>query len=112
MTPISLFWHRRDLRIEDNRGLAAALESGHPVLGFFCFDKTILDVLPEVDARVGFIHTELEGMARKYKSASSQLIARHGVPLEEIQSLRQDLQAAGYELRQIHTNRDLSLIHI
>lgn len=106
MTPISLFWHRRDLRITDNRGLAAALDTDLPVLGFFCFDKTILDVLPKVDARVGFIHTELDEIAASYRSAGSQLIARHGVPLEEIQSLRQALQSAGYDLRQIHTNRD------
>ena len=109
MTPISLFWHRRDLRITDNRGLAAALDTDLPVLGFFCFDKTILDVLPKVDARVGFIHTELDGMATSYRSAGSQLIARHGVPLEEIQSLRQALQSAGYDLRQIHTNRDYAV---
>ena len=107
MTPISLFWHRRDLRITDNRGLAAALDTGLPVLGFFCFDKTILDVLPKVDARNrGSSTPRLEGIATAYRSAGNQLIARHGVPLEEIQSLRQALHAAGHDLHQIHTNRD------
>ena len=104
MTPISLFWHRRDLRTEDNRGLAAAIDSGL-VLGFFVSTK-LSSTLPKVDARVGFIHTELDKVASAYRSTGSQLIARHGVPLQEIQSLRQDLQATGHDLRQIHTNRD------
>ena len=106
MTPISLFWHRRDLRIRDNRGLSAALQSGHPVAGFFCFDGTILDALPTRDARVGFIHTELTRVQSEYEAAGSQLMARYGIPLEQLQSLREDLRSAGFDLKEIHTNRD------
>ena len=36
---ITLFWHRRDLRFQDNAGLAAALQSGHPVLPLFIYDQ-------------------------------------------------------------------------
>ena len=54
---ICLFWHRRDLRIHDNAGLAAALESGLPVLPLFIYDSDILDRLPEkADARLTFIY--------------------------------------------------------
>ena len=44
---ICIFWHRRDLRVHDNAGLAAALASGLPVLPLFIYDKRILDYLPE-----------------------------------------------------------------
>ena len=106
MTPISLFWHRRDLRTHDNRGLSAALQSKYLVAGFFCFDRTILDALPTLDARVGFIHTELTRVQAEYDAAGSQLISRYGVPLEELQALREDLRSAGYDLKEIQTNRD------
>ena len=53
MSHIALFWHRRDLRTHDNRGLAAALNSGLPTVGFFCFDRNILDHLPKRDAARG-----------------------------------------------------------
>ena len=53
MTRVSLFWFRRDLRLEDNTGLYHALKSGHPVLPFFLFDRNILDLLEnKTDRRV------------------------------------------------------------
>ena len=106
MTPISLFWHRRDLRTHDNRGLSAALSSGRPVVAFFCFDQTILNPLPKRDSRVGFIHSELSGLSLTYAEAGGQLVVRYGSPVEQLQVLYQDLQSAGFELKEIHTNRD------
>ncbi|MBP7477925.1 MAG: deoxyribodipyrimidine photo-lyase, partial [Chitinophagales bacterium] len=46
-TKISIFWHRRDLRITDNAGLYRALKGAHPVLPLFIFDTTILDKLED-----------------------------------------------------------------
>ncbi|MCB0293521.1 MAG: deoxyribodipyrimidine photo-lyase, partial [Calditrichaeota bacterium] len=54
---ISVFWFRRDLRLEDNRGLHQALQGGRPVLPLFIFDQAILEALPDRrDRRVEFIH--------------------------------------------------------
>ncbi|HET8810106.1 MAG TPA: deoxyribodipyrimidine photo-lyase, partial [Flavobacteriaceae bacterium] len=36
---ISIFWFRRDLRLNDNVGLSQAMESDFPVLPIFIFDK-------------------------------------------------------------------------
>ena len=55
MTKVSLFWFRRDLRVEDNVGLLQALESGHAVLPIFIFDETILGKLPRSDRRLELI---------------------------------------------------------
>ena len=61
---ITLFWHRRDLRIHDNAGLAAALQSGYPVVPLFIYDREILDLLPSRrDARVTFIYQQVERVA-------------------------------------------------
>ena len=43
-TKVSIFWFRRDLRLEDNIGLTQALSSGFPVLPIFIFDTAILNV--------------------------------------------------------------------
>ena len=58
---VSIFWFRRDLRLEDNVGLYHALYNaklaGKKVLPIFIFDKTILDKLEDKqDRRVDFIH--------------------------------------------------------
>ena len=54
---ITVCWLRRDLRLEDNAALHAALKSAYPVLVLFIFDKNILDKLNDPqDARLTFIH--------------------------------------------------------
>ena len=42
MSNLILFWHRRDLRISDNVGLAAAQQQSQKVVGVFCLDPTLL----------------------------------------------------------------------
>ena len=57
---MTVFWFRRDLRFEDNVGLFHALNSGEEVLPIFIFDDAILSQLQKDDARVTFIHQQLE----------------------------------------------------
>ncbi|MDT8402029.1 MAG: deoxyribodipyrimidine photo-lyase [Bacteroidales bacterium] len=57
---VSIFWFRRDLRLNDNTGLYHALKSGRPVILLFIFDDEILKKLPVKDARVSFIYDKLE----------------------------------------------------
>ena len=57
---MTLFWFRRDLRLEDNTALFHALQENETVLPIFIFDETILQHLEKNDARVTFIHNQLE----------------------------------------------------
>ncbi|SNR37494.1 cryptochrome/photolyase family protein [Lutibacter flavus] len=56
---VSVFWFRRDLRLEDNCAMFHALNSEFPILPVFIFDTNILSELPKNDARVQFIHQSL-----------------------------------------------------
>lgn len=79
--PINIFWFRRDLRIDDNQGLFAALNSDLPVLGIFIFDTHILDKLDrKTDARVQFIHAALQALNQRLKEHKSSLLTLHGKP--------------------------------
>ena len=78
---ISYFWFRRDLRIEDNHGLAAALHNSDKVIPVFIFDTTILDKLPDKDSRVSFIHKKLLKVDKTIKDkGGSGLQVYHGCP--------------------------------
>jgi len=55
----AIFWHRRDLRIEDNAGLFKACQIATEVQPVFIFDTEILKELDKTDARVEFIHREI-----------------------------------------------------
>lgn len=74
---ISVFWFRRDLRLEDNVGLFQALAKGFPVLPIFIFDETILDQFEDKkDRRVDYIHQALSAMNLELKKYGSKLQGR------------------------------------
>ncbi len=75
--PVTICWLRRDLRLSDNRALQMAARSGHPVLCLFIFDRDILDPLPSDDARVGFLHRELDAIRAELEQLGSALLVKH-----------------------------------
>lgn len=78
---VHLHWFRRDLRLDDNRALKLALNSGAKVQGIFIFDRNILDKLDnKQDARVMFIHRTLQAMNRELQAYGSGLKVYYGYP--------------------------------
>jgi deoxyribodipyrimidine photo-lyase len=90
-----LFWFRRDLRLDDNTGLAEALARCAQVHLVFVFDTTILNGLPQQDRRVEFILQSLQALDEQVRHRSQNpatgLITLHGVADHEIPALAQKL---------------------
>ena len=70
---VSVFWFRRDLRLEDNIALYQSLQSKHNVLPIFIFDKDIIGELDENDARVNFIYETLSKIDNELKKHNSSV---------------------------------------
>ncbi|MBJ2174624.1 deoxyribodipyrimidine photo-lyase [Aureibaculum sp. A20] len=98
---ISIFWYRRDLRLEDNVGLKSALESGLPVLPIFIFDDEILEDLPKNDGRLTFIYTSLRNIHLKLKNKNSSLLIKKGNIGEIWKALITE-----YDVKKVFFNRD------
>lgn len=99
---ISIFWFRRDLRLEDNVGLYHALSSGFPVLPIFIFDPTILNRLEDKkDRRVDYIHQALLTINRRLKTLNARLNVFHGYPIEIFKMLSEE-----YAVQAVFCNRD------
>lgn len=99
---VSIFWHRRDLRLHDNRGLYKALSGDHPVLPLFIFDWNILNALEDKrDARVLFIHQEIRFLQDQLKEYGSSMLVHCGKP----ENVWQDVLNA-YDVQEVYTNRD------
>lgn len=82
-TPVTIFWFRRDIRLEDNNALYQALKNEFPVLPLFIFDTSILDKLDDVnDKRVNFIYQQLESIYLKLSEYKTTLLVEHGKPIE------------------------------
>jgi len=91
-----LVWFRRDLRVDDNPALCAALQQCRQVFCAFIFDREILAPLPRADRRVEFIQASLVELDASLRALASRpeagLIVRHGLATELIPALALELQ--------------------
>ena len=97
-----LFWHRRDLRIRDNLGLAAARSRSPQITGIFCLDPGILQRDDVAPARVTYMMGCLAELQRRYAEAGSELLILKGNPTQAIPSLAQAIGAIA-----VYWNRDV-----
>ena len=99
---ISIFWHRRDLRLNDNAGLYHALKGPYPVLPLFIFDRNILDELEDRDdSRVHFIHQEIQRLQEELRALGSSMLVYYGKPAEVWPEILEK-----YSVKAVYTNTD------
>jgi Deoxyribodipyrimidine photolyase len=99
---VIIFWFRRDLRLDDNAGLARALASGYPVLPVFIFDEDILKMLEDrKDRRVHYIHQALKGINATLEKSGATLNTFYGKPITIYRELVEKFDVQG-----IYCNRD------
>ncbi|MDP9078408.1 MAG: DNA photolyase family protein [Bacteroidota bacterium] len=101
-SPVSVFWFRRDLRLDDNAGLYHALKSENPVLPIFIFDKEILDQLEDKDdARATFIYQTIEELDKELRQHGSGLLVIYDKPEDAWKKLLKE-----YDVKAVYTNHD------
>ena len=99
---ISIFWFRRDLRLEDNIALYESISTKKNVLPIFIFDKQILDKLDDKsDKRVVFIQAALQKMQSQLETLGSGLTVLYSTPQEAFKTL-----LATYTVAHVFTNHD------
>ncbi len=103
MGEVTIFWFRRDLRLEDNAGLYYALkENNSNILPLFIFDKSILDKLEnKQDARVQFIHQTIAKITANLDSLAKEIKVLHGYPLAIFKEL-----TSKYNIKNVYANHD------
>ena len=101
MVEASIFWFRRDLRIDDNPGLYEALANSKNVIPIFIFDTNIIDNLPSDDNRIKFIWHSLSLLNERLKEVGSTLNIFKGNPLEVFKKI-----ILKYRLISVYVNRD------
>lgn len=102
MAELSVFWFRRDLRLDDNHALYRSLQSGFPVLPIFIFDSFILNQLEDkTDARLSFIYERIQEIRRELKKYDSDILVFHGNVEDVFRNL-----IANYNISTIYINHD------
>jgi deoxyribodipyrimidine photo-lyase len=102
MADLILFWHRRDLRIEDNVGLSQAHDRTSKVVGLFCLDPAILERDDVAPVRMKFMMGSLQALQADYEAAGSVILILKGAPERVIPALATALRAQA-----IYWNRDV-----
>jgi deoxyribodipyrimidine photo-lyase len=98
---MTIFWFRRDLRLDDNTALYQALKNNNEVLPIFIFDTSILEKLEKNDARVTFIHAQLTLIHEKLKEYGKNIAVFHGKPLEIFKEL-----IGKHKIKNVYCNHD------
>ena len=101
MVEASVFWFRRDLRIDDNPGLYEALTNSKSVIPIFIFDTNIIDNLASDDNRIKFIWHSLSLLNERLKEVGSTLNIFKGNPLEVFKKI-----ILKYHLKSVYVNKD------
>jgi deoxyribodipyrimidine photo-lyase len=99
---ITVFWFRRDLRLQDNTALYHALQQQKNILPIFIFDTNILDKLEDrADARVSFIYETITDLKQQLQKLGSDVQVHYGDPVNIFKVLLQT-----YSIQAVYTNKD------
>ena len=103
-------WFRRDLRLEDNTALAAAVDAarkkGASLLTLFAFDPDILGLLDPDDWRVPFIHREVLRLRSELAGRGIPCEVHHGRPVDVLKAVCARASAHGAAVVEVHANDD------
>ena len=96
-----LHWHRSDLRLVDNRGLAAAAGAegadpaprDGPALGLFVFDDAVLDHASP--PRVAYMLDAVDSLRESYRDHGGDLLLRRGDPTSVLPAVADAHDATG-----------------
>lgn len=99
---VSIFWFRRDLRLEDNIGLMHALRTRENVLPLFIFDPEVFQRDENNgNVQVGFVYDTILGIKEKLETIGSGLHVAVGKPLDVFKSLMDS-----YHIFSVYANRE------
>lgn len=91
MTPLIL-WFRRDLRLDDNPMLAAAVATGRPLIPVFIADDSVLHLGAAARWRMG---EAVAAFSKRLEAVGAPLILRRGDALAQLKALQAETGAGG-----------------
>lgn len=82
-----IFWFRRDLRLDDNTGLHAAIKTGQPIIPVYIIDPRIAKSERYSHARMAFLRDAMQALDARLQNYQSGLLVKYGNPLDILPKL-------------------------
>lgn len=73
-----LYWFRRDLRLDDNRGFIKSCKLGNEIVPIFIFSEYLLEKFKTKGEKLGFIVSAIEKLDKELKNIGSKLYCFKG----------------------------------
>jgi deoxyribodipyrimidine photo-lyase len=89
----AIWWLRRDLRINDNQALNAALTHAGRVIPVYILDPRLIQSAYVGEKRLAFLYEGLRRLDADLRQRGSHLIVRQGSPVSELTLIKQVTQA-------------------
>ncbi|WP_165219613.1 cryptochrome/photolyase family protein [Affinirhizobium pseudoryzae] len=102
-----LLWFRKDLRLDDNGALTAAVESGAPVICVYVREPQTENVGPLGGAQAWWLHHSLAALDTALQEAGNRLILRSGQAVETLSKLAQDTGARAVYLNRLYERDEI-----
>ena len=91
-SPRILFWHRKDLRLHDNKSLMKSLEISHYITSIYIFDSNSqLDF--NAESRKWFLGESLKELSQSWRHSGSRMIVDEGEPIKLIPKIAKLINA-------------------
>ncbi len=99
----AIVWFRRDLRLNEQPALRAALDAHDRVVPVFCFDDRLLHGRHASGPRTQFLLECLRDLDASLRERGGGLVVRHGPPERELPALAEEVGAGA-----VHFTSDVS----
>tara|TARA_Y100000589_G_scaffold277195_1_gene272072 strand:- start:2363 stop:3808 length:1446 start_codon:yes stop_codon:yes gene_type:complete len=90
--PRILFWHRKDLRLDDNKSLIEAFSISKAITGVYIFDEYYQQDF-NAESRAWFLGHTLKELKNSWEKAGSRLILHRGSPISFIPEITKLIDA-------------------
>ena len=91
--PPALVWFRRDLRLDDNPALTAAVDRGGPVVALYVLDDEDAGDWRPGGASRWWLHRSLDALGKALSKAGSPLVLRRGKAAEVLETVIEETGA-------------------
>jgi deoxyribodipyrimidine photo-lyase len=77
---VAIWWIRRDLRLNDNQALDAALKAANFIIPIFVLDPKLIKSAWVGEKRLAFLYSGLRALDKDLRARGASLLIRHGDP--------------------------------
>ena len=108
---VSIWWVKRDFRLNDNEALFRALESSNIVIPIYLFEPILFNGPDWGDFHTEVVCSAVQSLSKNLEHFNSRLLIFKSSPIQAIQEINQKICAGGFEIKEVFSHEETGLSH-